>query len=850
MPLESTATIFLPGDSGILFFWIFGILTTALFSLWLQKRPFHFNRPKLTWFAGLSLLVLVLTPVLGIDLPGSEAIKPGETPLFRLLPFGAIPFTVAGMILGPLPATILAGLTGVWLAYGDTHNLFTPLVLMVTALLFSWAVRQDFHGQIFKGLQFPLGAALFSWVFVSPLVTLATALSNHGSAAERAAWGAEAAPLVMLALGGMLLVGGLVCLLLRLIFKKSWIDAKQGAVTPLLTGRIWVIFAFALTVILTAAFFGLWHVSINHVLAGLGGGLIDAAWDLTWRGLLIVSGGVILSALSVWFALRPYADGAEAIKTALAALYGNDFEKGISKKIGKPIQDVFKTLKKNEQRRADAEVKLLELSSQLAEIDRPLDALQQAMTAGLGLGALAVRVILTEQAVRMIGVTNPAYGLGQYANRLAGLDLDVLALAADGEPLYFNQRKFTEFLPGTALPPEVSVVIIAPIKWKNLRLGVYWAVHSEHALPGIDQRHRYGLLAGLTGEALVRAKTNQDVKTWQVRVSEAFNQLPDALLILDERDKILSVNHQAQKVFDFEPALLEGKRLTDLLAPNQLTPLDEIRQADGVEKQVRFINGRMVYLISNPVWADGQHLGQVVRLSEHAQLEREAEKKSNYVTIVSHELRTPISLILGYAKILRLTGNLNEQQKAYTANIIDGLNDMKMLVGKLLDVEQVAGEARLDLEPIKVQDLVSRAVESLEAQAKMNKIKFLVDLEEAPKSVQADPFYIDLALKNYLENAIKFSKMGDEVHVKVSAEGDEVIFAVQDRGIGVAPLDQKRLFMKFGKANQPAGQPKEGSGLGLAIVRSVVELHGGQTWMESQLGKGSTFYFSIPQQNS
>lgn len=854
LPLTSTDAIILPEDFVTLILWVAGMVLIALLSYWLQERPFQLNKRTLTWFATLSLLVLVLTPLIELLPKLSQPNPPGGVPIYHLLIFAAAPFMVASGVLGPLAGTFLAGLTGFWLAYLDTRNLFTPLVLMSAALVFSWAVRQRFQERFFRWLRFPLLAALFSLTLIAPLVLFTSALSVAGTAAQRAAWAAESFPAVMTALAGMLMIGGLICTLLRALSKGSWHqdDPKKGQALGLMV-RLCVFIILSFVIVLTVAFLTLWQVNLafaQDVLGLLLPELYETIWKLTSRGLVIVASGLALTALVAWLALIPLDGGPVPTSSALGALSEGDIAGWERFLKSKGLNKAVRALMQHQQHREEVRQKLLDLSAQLAVPMNLIDTLQLVMGAGLGFGAVSVRVILTAAGVEMVGAPKNVFGLGQYANRLASFDPAVFTLVQDGEPLVLRRPELIETLPGTEGIPGLGAVIIVPIKWKNLRLGVFWAAQTADEVLDADQRGVYQSLARMTGQALVNAKTHQDAQARHTRFVEAFKLLPEALLILDERENILFVNQKALQIFELEPGDLDGKPFAGLLAADQDLPLSIPVRAPGIESEVRLANGRTLYLVTHPIKAKTVELGQVITLNEHSQMELVEPKGAEYVTFVSHELRTPLSLILGYAKILRLTGNLNDQQKTYTANIIDGLEDMKSLVGKLLDVDRIESEALLDLQPLSTQDLVRRAVESLDAQARQKHIKVKVDLEGAPETVIADGFYINLALKNYLENAQKFSKMGDEVHLRVHLAEDEVVFSVEDTGIGIAPLDQKRLFNKFGRANLQTEVAQEGSGLGLAIVKSVVEQHGGRVWLESQLGKGSTFYFSIPQQKS
>jgi signal transduction histidine kinase len=259
------------------------------------------------------------------------------------------------------------------------------------------------------------------------------------------------------------------------------------------------------------------------------------------------------------------------------------------------------------------------------------------------------------------------------------------------------------------------------------------------------------------------------------------------------------------------------------------------------------IGENLVYLVTgNPILIEGQQAGQALLITDITQTKLTDSRKSEIVTTVSHELRSPLTLIHGYAKILQLTGNLNEQQDTYIGNIIAEVEEMRSLVQNLLDMGRLESEHALDLTRIEAGEIVNSAIKSMEAQARQKNIQINVSLPKSPIYFEADETFLAQALKNLIENAIKFSKMGREVTLSVQLNPDNVVFEVKDEGIGISPLDQRHLFKKFQRMSNPVGQNQQGSGLGLAIVKSIAERHGGKVWFDSQLGKGSTFYLQIP----
>jgi PAS domain S-box-containing protein len=424
----------------------------------------------------------------------------------------------------------------------------------------------------------------------------------------------------------------------------------------------------------------------------------------------------------------------------------------------------------------------------------------------------------------------------------------VLELSQKTGQMVLTDAEIAQRLPIDKDMPDLHAVVILPLKWKDLGLGVFWVAFHDNQSPSNEEVNYLKELAQMGSMAIVNAKTYEDSQNSLGLMETVFELLPDAVLITDQHGQVLFHNQHAGEILGVDNRLLEGKPLSTLFSAEDSVQLSGAQSFHGAFKEVRLKNGKAFNLIKRPIRVNPRMVGQVMIFKDVTEQVQEDSLKSEFVTTVSHELRSPLSLILGYAKILRLTGNLNDQQDVYLGKIIAGVEEMKSLVQKLLDIGRLEGGDALNISKFTVEEIITRVIESMEAHAKQKNIHISTNLPNFPLTLEGDQTFITQALKNLLENAIKFSKMEGEVILSANQKGERVIFSVQDKGIGIAPLDQRNLFQKFSRANAHTGIEAEGSGLGLAIVKTIAERHGGRVWLESQLGKGSTFYIEIPRQ--
>ena len=238
------------------------------------------------------------------------------------------------------------------------------------------------------------------------------------------------------------------------------------------------------------------------------------------------------------------------------------------------------------------------------------------------------------------------------------------------------------------------------------------------------------------------------------------------------------------------------------------------------------------------------HLERMVRIAriELVELER---LKSDFIAITSHELRTPLGLILGHATFLKeLVGKEYESQ---LETIIKNATRLKEIVENLSDVDNVqTGSARVRSHKVSMSKVAEDVLLTFQDEAKSKNITLTGEWGKMPHFIEADGVKINIALSNLVKNALQFTNAGGDVHIKVEDESGYVKVAVSDNGLGIPPRDLPKVFDRFFQVEEHLTRKHGGMGLGLAVAKSMLELHGGRIWVESEIGKGSTFTFLLP----
>jgi two-component system phosphate regulon sensor histidine kinase PhoR len=240
--------------------------------------------------------------------------------------------------------------------------------------------------------------------------------------------------------------------------------------------------------------------------------------------------------------------------------------------------------------------------------------------------------------------------------------------------------------------------------------------------------------------------------------------------------------------------------------------------------------------------------GAVIVLHDITDLRKLERVRRDFVANVSHEFKTPLTAIQGFAETL-LAGAIDDPQNRvrFLKIILDHSRRLAHLTDDLLELSKMDAD-RLDLEVdrLSVSQFVQSCIETTQRTAAEKDLRVSVDLKTSLPDIAADRRRLAEVLQNLLDNAVQYTPSGGRISVSASSDGDEVEFTVSDTGIGIPKVDQPRIFERFYRVDVARSREVGGTGLGLSIAKHLVEAHGGRIWVESEVGRGSQFHFTVP----
>ena len=378
----------------------------------------------------------------------------------------------------------------------------------------------------------------------------------------------------------------------------------------------------------------------------------------------------------------------------------------------------------------------------------------------------------------------------------------------------------------------------------------------------VSSTDELGSLSKAIGEMDVQFRNQiEEISKEKDYLQTILKGMVEGVLVVDGRGRILMVNDALRRLLSLSSdvsdkmpleiirnAELEGA-IRKAIQDGENIALELDLNKSG-EKTIE-VNVVSILPSSRRIDEDSEGIrGAIAVFHDITRLKQLEKIRQDFVANVSHELRTPLTTIKGYAETL-LEGALKEDQAFQFVQVIKRHTDrLTKIVEDLLMLSRIeTKEFQLKMEAIPLRDFIDDVVEFVKEPAEKKKIS--LSRNEIPSSlaVQADCGYLEQILINLLENSIKYTPEGGKVIISaIEKDSKDIQFSIEDNGIGIPKEDLSRIFERFYRVDKGRSKELGGTGLGLSIVKHLVQAHGGKVWVESQPGKGSTFYFTLPKQ--
>ncbi len=514
------------------------------------------------------------------------------------------------------------------------------------------------------------------------------------------------------------------------------------------------------------------------------------------------------------------------------------------------LSAVFEQMRVRLKGRLDELNSLLQVSQGVASNLEISEAVQPILQASLGGEACSARLVFVPDVTLEANDHGlAAFGAGPAAQLYANYDQQLFDLARQQDTINLPNISRTRRLQINPSSPYPAALFAIAVRNESRFYGVLWVAYDR---PHGFSEEEIRFLSTLAGEASLAATSANLYATAEVgrqRLEAVLSSTPEPVLVIDEQSNLLLLNPAAVQVPGLINSALEGRPIQEVVAPQELIRLLTAQVTERISsREINLPNGKIYYASVSPVMAEGRAVGRVCILRDITHFKELEQLKSDFVATVSHDLRSPLTLMRGYATMLQMVGDLNEQQKGYVRKIVSGVENMNRLVSNLLDLGRIETGIGLQIERVKVKEILEEVINSLQLQATQKDIHLSHEITGLSKQfeVDADRALLQQAMYNLVENAIKYTPVSGHVKVKLEFRATSMLMEVHDTGIGIAPLDLPHLFEKFYRSGRREAYQQRGTGLGLAIVKSIAERHGGRVWVDSQLGKGSTFSLEMP----
>lgn len=330
-----------------------------------------------------------------------------------------------------------------------------------------------------------------------------------------------------------------------------------------------------------------------------------------------------------------------------------------------------------------------------------------------------------------------------------------------------------------------------------------------------------------------------------------LGSMVEGVAVVNSSERLLFANEGFAGILELDAPPQPGRSLLEVVRQTELIEAvrDVLKGAPRVEAEIVTGTLRQRFFAATVASVKAtENSGAVVVLHDITDLRKLERVRRDFVANVSHEFKTPLTAIQGFAETL-LAGAMDDPQHRvrFLQIILEHSRRLARLTDDLLELSKMdADRLALEVDRLSASQLVQSCVETTQRVANEKHLRFSINLPQCLPDVAADRRRIAEVLQNLLDNAIQYTPAGGEIVVSASAGGQEVTFTVSDTGIGIPQVDQPRIFERFYRVDVARSREVGGTGLGLSIAKHLVEAHGGRIWVESEVGRGSQFHFTVP----
>lgn len=420
-------------------------------------------------------------------------------------------------------------------------------------------------------------------------------------------------------------------------------------------------------------------------------------------------------------------------------------------------------------------------------------------------------------------------------------------VARTGEPVLIGdvstEPDYLDIVPGIrsqmSAPVKRRGRVVAVITVQSNRTNAFTAENLEFV-----QR-----LAARAATAIENSRLLEETQRERRKLALILATTADAVIVVDDDNQLVLVNQAALAAYNLPPReQYEGRTFQSVFSDSPLIALYQRARSmeQALVEEMRLPQGRVFHVNL----ARNEQVGWIIVSHDITPFKETDKLKNELLATTSHDLKNPLGSILGYVDLIKMTNDLNQQGEEYAKRVHNAVHHMRDLIDDLLDMARIESGIQLERTSISLHGMVLHILDRYDLD--IRKKEMVIELNFPPDlpPVSADETRLEQIVGNLISNAIKYTPPSGTVTIRGERRSGYVYVAVQDSGIGISPEDQAQVFQRFYRVRGPETDHIEGTGLGLAIVKSLVEAHGGQMGLESRLGEGSMFFFTLPTEDA